>query len=644
MILLDEFEGIRNPGKMYLECHPRRKDPLGEHPDPFNEMADATLWARSCPYEPIYKACDMQGRMFVCSTTAELVERLIALNPHVVWLYNAALPLSWLDGWLLRQKTWKQLDKGDMQNRTWKDLSGISGQRYRMTIAKNYRGTGKDEDRHRRLRHVNFFDLMNFCSGGLETCYSSMGCPGIPTFTDEHAETRRNAVITGLALKWYDKKIFDLSGVHIDRTTPESLSSGGIAKTLLLENLYQKGDKAQNTKAFRSVHRMTPELDRWYRSKWLYTGAVVYLNPLYKGQYLSEVWRYDQNNKYGHAVANMPEIVGAARMLKWDEYQANKRENCIYVVAMSDIELHILPGMAPIWKDPHLHVNQKLYRYTARGDEDLLLFYDFELEELYNWYDIEFSCDYVLEFETRENFGFQKTVDAISNARIKAKHEGDEVFNNICKQLMVCVSGKLAEDPFHVVYEKYIDHDGTIKQRKIREEKTTSYLDIRQGAWITAYGRTEEMRDIRLSLRDTGRTLIYADTDCIHSTEQPQGLDVDPDKLGAYKDECGGSPFTMSLYLEKKIYLNAKPEITGELKDFEIRTAGTPRSTVKKALKGLDAVSVAESFAKGMKVPCDVSVSVSGGYVKIPFWKRLANDEGIIWQNYGQEVDLIKRE
>lgn len=629
---------------MYLECEPHRKDFLSETPPPFDDLTEGVTWARSAAYEPIYKACDMQGHIFVCTTTSELVARLIALNPHIVWLYGAALPLSWIDGWLLNQKTWKRLDGGEMQNKTYKDLSGTAGQRYRLTIAMNYRGTQKDEDRHRRLRHVNFFDLMNFCPGGLELCYTSMGCPEMTEYTDEYADTRRNAQIVGKALTWYDKKIYELSGIHIDRMTPEAYTVGGIAKTLMLENCYKKGSKAANVKEFRRVHQMTQPLDRWYRSKWLYTGAVTYLNDAYRGEYLPEVWRYDQNNKYGNAIEHMREIVGRSKMMTWDECQKCKNPDFVYVIAISDIDMQLLDGMAPIWKDPHLHINRKLYRYTARGEDDLLLFFDFELEELYNWYDIQFTCDYVLEFQTREQFGFRETVDMTSNARIKAKQEGDKVFNNICKQLMVCYSGKLAEDPYFPVYEKYIGEDGTIRQRKVREDETNSYLDIRQGAYITAYGRTEEMRDIRLSLRDVENALVYADTDCIHATERPEGLEIDPNKLGAYKDECGGSPFTMSLYLEKKIYFNAKPETTGEIKSFEVRTAGTPRERVEKLLEGKDAVTVAEMFAKGMKTACEISVPVRGGYVKIPYWKRLANDSGIIWNNYGQEVDLIKRD
>lgn len=644
MILLDEFKGVKRPGKMYLECEPRRKDPLKETPEPFDDLREAATWARLCPYEPIYKACDMKGNIFVCTTTPELIARLMELNPRIVWLYNASLPLSWIDAWLLKQKTWKRLDKGQLQNKTYKDLSGVSGQRYRLTIAQNYKGKGKGEDRHKRLRHVNFYDLMNFCAGGLETCYSSMGSPELPEFTDIHRETRRNAVIMGLALSWYDKKLAALSGVHIDKTTPEAMTIGGIAKGILLENMYHKGRKASNLKEFRKDHPMTPALDRWYRSKWLYTGAVVYLSEEYKGGALPEVWRYDQNSKYGHEIEEMPEIIGKSRVLTWNQYQKRKDNGNVFAIAVSDIDMHLLPGMAPIWKDPHLHINRRLYKYTASGEDDLLLFFDFELDELYNWYDIELSCEYVLEMEARQQPGFKTAIDGVFSARTEAKESGDKIFNNVCKLLIVCISGKLAEDPYFPRWEKYIDIDGTIKQRKIGEDETKQFLDIRQGAYITAHGRTEEMRDIRISLPNPEKQLIYADTDCMHSTVKPEGLNIDPKALGAYKDECGGEPFTMSIYVEKKIYFNSRPECTGEMRDYDIRTAGTPREAAKKQLEGLDAVGIAEAFQKGFKVPCSVSVAVRGGYVKVPYWKRLAMDNGIIWQNYGQEIDLIKRE
>ena len=125
---------------MYLECKPRRKDPLQEVPQPFADMTDAVNWARAVPYEPVYILCSLKdGKAFVCTSTAELWGRLLQLNPRTVWLYNATLALSWVDSWLLKQKRWKLIESGEMSDRTYKDLFGASGQRYRLTMAQNYR-------------------------------------------------------------------------------------------------------------------------------------------------------------------------------------------------------------------------------------------------------------------------------------------------------------------------------------------------------------------------------------------------------------------------------------------------------------------------------------------------------------------------
>ena len=650
MILVDEFPRVCRPGKMYLECKPHRKDPLQEVPQPFADMTDAVNWARSVPYEPVYILCSVKdGNAFVCTSTAELWGRLLQLNPRTVWLYNATLALSWVDSWLLKQKRWKLIDSGEMADRTYKDLFGASGQRYRLTMAQNYRGTEKGEDKRRRLRHVNFFDFQNLIAGGLDACYSSMGSPEIPTFSDEYAETRRNAVIMGLALPWYDSKLYDLTGVHINRDTPEALTIGSAAKNIMLEALYKKGSKAANKKEFLRVHQMTQALDQWYRSRWIYAGGVTYLSSQYKGQYMPEIWRRDQNMKYGHNIKGMREIVGRAKRLTYDEYERKKRagnpDQSYFVFVVVEIDMHLLDGMAPIYKDPHLKVNRSHYAYTARGEEDALLYFDFELDELYNWYEIDLSVAYVMEFQTRENFGFSEAVDRIFAARQKAKEEGDKVFSGVCKLLMVCMSGKLAEDPIFPVYEKTIDErDGMEKTHRIGEKVTGSFLDIRQGAYITAIGRTEEMRDIRLAVSRPADSLVYADTDSMHTTEEPQNLTIDPDSLGAYKDENGGTPFTSSMYLAKKIYYNAKPEPDGTVTDYDVRTAGTPRETVKKRLDGLNVIEVMELFTAGREFACEASVMVRGGYVKIPILKQLARDEKFIVNNYGGSVDLMRRE
>lgn len=98
------------------------------------------------------------------------------------------------------------------------------------------------------------------------------------------------------------------------------------------------------------------------------------------------------------------------------------------------------------------------------------------------------------------------------------------------------------------------------------------------------------------------------------------------------------------MYLAKKIYYNAKPEPDGTVTDYDVRTAGTPRETVKKRLDGLNVMEVMELFTAGREFACEASVMVRGGYVKIPILKQLARDEKFIVNNYGGSVDLMRRE
>lgn len=76
------------------------------------------------------------------------------------------------------------------------------------------------------------------------------------------------------------------------------------------------------------------------------------------------------------------------------------------------------------------------------------------------------------------------------------------------------------------------------------------------GAFITAYAREKTIR----SAQAVYDRFIYADTDSLHliGHDIPEGLDVHPTKLGAWKNE---GLFTDSKYLRAKTYMETMHEV-----------------------------------------------------------------------------------
>lgn len=116
-----------------------------------------------------------------------------------------------------------------------------------------------------------------------------------------------------------------------------------------------------------------------------------------------------------------------------------------------------------------------------------------------------------------------------------------------------------------VLYE-----DGKIKFKTTEpEERDGYYLPV--ACFVTAYGRQNLVRAGNANFD----RLVYVDTDSLHllGHEEAQGIEIDPKKLGAWKNEskwCRGKFLRQKTYVEDIVW----PENTG----LDIKCAGMPDS------------------------------------------------------------------
>ena len=118
---------------------------------------------------------------------------------------------------------------------------------------------------------------------------------------------------------------------------------------------------------------------------------------------------------------------------------------------------------------------------------------------------------------------------------------------------------------------QYNPSTGRLEKVEVKaEERQPVYTAM--GAFITAYAREKTIRSAQANFD----RFIYADTDSLKLVgyDEPQGLDIHPTRLGAWKDEGN---FSDSMWIRAKTYLTT---VDGKLK---VTCAGMPEN-VKEAV------------------------------------------------------------
>ena len=109
----------------------------------------------------------------------------------------------------------------------------------------------------------------------------------------------------------------------------------------------------------------------------------------------------------------------------------------------------------------------------------------------------------------------------------------------------------------------YLDADGIVRY-SLEKPELRDPVYTAMGAFITAYAREKTIR----SGQAVYDRFIYADTDSLHliGHEIPEGLDVHPTKLGAWKNE---GIFTDSRFVRAKTYIETIHEVKPDtMKNF----------------------------------------------------------------------------
>lgn len=293
-----------------------------------------------------------------------------------------------------------------------------------------------------------------------------------------------------------------------------------------------------------------------------YKGGYVYLKPEYRGVRGIKGMTLDVNSLYPWAMYNC--LLPYGYPVYFDGRPDPDEKYPLYIVHLKCC-FELKPGHLPTLQ---LKNNRRYVETEYLTTSRVQLGKDEENEPVEMWLtsvDYQLLVDhYDLTEETYINgFKFKGVVGMFKDyidywMHIKETTTG--ALRQLAKLMLNSLYGKFATNPKARKKIPYLDPEDNVVRYKYDDYETRDPVYTAMGAFITAYARNKTIR----SAQAVYDRFIYADTDSLHlvGQEAPEGLEIHPTHLGAWKNEgC----FDDSKFLRAKTYMetvNGKTKVT----------------------------------------------------------------------------------
>lgn len=211
---------------------------------------------------------------------------------------------------------------------------------------------------------------------------------------------------------------------------------------------------------------------------------------------------------------------------------------------------------------------------SPENDPITLCLSSVDLDLVRDHYDI-WDVTYHSGWKFKEAVGlFCPYIDKWTAVKIESKQTGNGGMYTLSKLMLNSLYGKFALNP--QVRSKFPEYDAEADRVIMRTAKpeTRPPVYIPVGLFITSYARNVTIRAAQ-SLYDR---FVYADTDSLHliGTDIPEGLDIDPVRLGAWSHE---RTFSKAHYVRAKAYIEVGHDPGKDEPDrLRVTCAGLPVS------------------------------------------------------------------
>ena len=605
----------------------------------------------------------------ICENFIEWCDFICEHKIECCWWYNAKFDFANIDYEVL-SRGWKQNNEedGKGQANTYNSLHNDKGARYSYKLWYAYRGKGRNaKDRHKRVHAWINVDFCNIFGGGLANNLKAFnvcdfdGKELSKLTMDYQDNTNDDGTFTNEAIEYM--KIDAYALYHLVRTAnnfmqdnfnekllcdnPSIITAGGLAKREMLKALYHLSYK-HNKAWFKINARIDTELDKIARKNKLYEGGICVVNPRFQNKlFVGSFNRYDINSMYPHKMASMKVLTGKPTIYTPKEFERIKTafKDKIIIYNLQSYSALLKKDMIAVMRDYSSNDFSDNILFISQDMGFTKMFYKEELEELENWYDIQYVLKDVWVFNTIELKGYKEFVEKFYKLKNQSKKDGNKVLNMFSKLLLNSSYGKLAERCERVVCHREINVDtGAVHLVKDGVETDESILlSVYQGALITSMARTQLLQLIRYSCKTPSKEFIYCDTDSIHITTIYDKADAY--KLGELKLEA---ECKYGKWLAPKTYFEV-----GNDDVVELHSKGIPTKVIMKYCidnngvkdgKVIDINVLDNAYATNVKYQCLCGMNVVGGKALIPLDKYLCTESNSSKFNISGDEELYENE
>lgn len=550
-------------------------------------------------------------------------------NVKRVYWYNARFDFALFDYYLLNNE-WNDITSlleqdskryRRMPKNTYQNLIGDYGQRYQMRLWVEYRNRKSAV----KVHNFKMLDICNVFGGGLDANLKAWNIKSVlgedvrklHMDYDKASLDNENDLMymlndtLGLHLLSIkiDEEMKELTGYSLFKG--EFMTSGGLARKTLLKMLFKSSDK-ENLRMFKAFFPMTKEQDEDYRFHALYKGGIAVVNPYKVGIVQKQIYKYDSNSMYPDKMLKMEYPIREGKEIEHTKKSFKKTKGKLYLLYLDNFSGYLYDNMIPIYQN---RINNK-YEDAFREVQPIYIWYE-ELQELKNWYDLDYTILKVIEFNARKPKGiidYINTFYTIKCTEKGAKKQGAKLLLNSAygklaqKIQRVVLTYKLNEDGISTLYELGMDID----------EK--QMLSVLVGSRVTCLSRVDLMKHIRDICKNNPKEyFVYCDTDSIHSLLPYDKCD--DKEIGKYK--CEGI-FKYGLYLAPKTY------ILNDGEDFDVHCKGVNTNVVYNELKGKTFKDACKIFKGNRLFKCLCGLNVKGGKALVWLNKMIVKEDIVI--------------
>lgn len=348
--------------------------------------------------------------------------------------------------------------------------------------------------------------------------------------------------------------------VYIPARAIEIMRGQGMTKITIGSNAFADLKKSVNSfsKIFPALDLQTDKLIRR-----AYKGGFTWANPRFRARDLGEGIVLDVNSLYPSV---MRDEIYPVHDPVYQEGEITPSARYPLYIQRLECGFRLKPGRIPC-----IQLKQS-FRFAANewlessdGKIVTLCVTNVDLELIRQQYDL-YAVTYLDGWKFRAYPGiFAPYVDKWTAVKIRATEEGNRGLRTIAKLMLNSCYGKLATNPKRLQKVPMWDEEHGRVAYVVQEAEDAKPAYVPAAIFVTSYARRKTI----LAAQACYDRVAYCDTDSLHlvGTELPEGIDVDPVRLGAWKLE---SHFDRARFLRQKCYIE---ESDGQL---HVTVAGMP--------------------------------------------------------------------